>query len=443
MAFMAAIANLVRVIVITVVSVLLLPQYATQPVLALGEERGKCQEEEVGKERLKYLRHEFHSPPGASGYDNFDISVYVEQHECKKIKTRDADPGTCKLDPPPDPCEPSRDAEYKFVWEVVPRTLPLPQGQTWLAKPSINWVNMVDGSGTLFLCPPPWQSTRSWWNWDSQARVLFGDVFRGGSGVVGGGDEVDARLYQYLVNHWFDYEDAGAAVRAKALCSPTDGSRLKVIIYTGDGAGRSQDKVWENDDYQLRSAVLAAAGGANVTTALSMDANPKSTLTGGGLPGMRTYFWLNGDLGAPPFQRNGAVCRGSGSRQVCANWVIVPRSMQWNYGDGASHPITWPEGALGVPYPQAQPDGEAGPPHPAAIWAVFDAESGATPYTVTATIRWEIAWGYQEDVTVTPGGIPVQTTLWLYREPGPTVSYTLSYPVTAVPSLLRPPPSTP
>ena len=114
--------------------------------------------------------------------------------------------------------------------------------------------------------------------------------------------------------------------------------------------------------------------------------------------------------------------------------------MQWTFGDGASHPLTWPAGALGVPYPQAQPDGEAGPPHPAAIWAVFNAESGAAPFTVTTTISWDVVWGYQEDVTVTPGGVPVQTTLWLYREPGPTVSYTLTYPVTAVPSLLRPPP---
>ena len=53
-----------------------------------------------------------------------------------------------------------------------------------------------------------------------------------------------------------------------------------------------------------------------------MDANPKDTLRAGGLVGMRSYFWLNGDLGRPPFLGNGAVCRGSGSRQVCANWVL-------------------------------------------------------------------------------------------------------------------------
>jgi hypothetical protein len=158
---------------------------------------------------------------------------------------------------------------------------------------------------------------------------------------------------------------------------------------------------------------------------------------------MRSYFWLSGDLGRPPFLGNGAVCRGGGSRQVCANWVMVPRGMTWSFGDGADHPLTWPEGALGVPYPQAQPDGEAGPPHPAAIWAVYDAESVAAPFTVTATIGWDLVWGYQEDAGVTPPGLPVQTTLWLYREPGPTVSYALAYPVTAAPSLLRPPPAGP
>ena len=229
-----ATTSLVRLIAAGGTACRLLPQYAAHPALAIGEERGKCQEEEAGKSVSSTCAMSSIRRQGPTVSTTSTSQSTSNSWSARRSRLEDADPGTCNDVPqPPDvPATARRRVQVRLGGRSrgsagrcrrARRGWPRRQstGSTWSAVRAVR-SSPVHRRGRARAAGGTGTRTSACCSATSSGVA---------PGVGGGGDEVDARLYQYLVNHWFDYEDTGAVVRVKAPVladgrEPAEGHRL-------------------------------------------------------------------------------------------------------------------------------------------------------------------------------------------------------------------------